>query len=204
MELPLLSTAYLPPVEYINVISKYGNVAIEAKEHFVKQTYRNRALILGANGPLPLIIPLKKGKNNQQLITETEIDYSSNWQTVHWRAISSAYGGSPFFEHYADYFQPFYTRRFEHLFDYNLQIIRLLLKLMKIKNDLLLTNDFKPVVGGAANYDLRYTISPKVESVFNATPYRQVFSEKFGFIPNLSSIDLLFCTGNKSIQLLEL
>jgi hypothetical protein len=201
MELPLLSTAYLPPVEYINVIAKYGNVAIEAKEHFVKQTYRNRAVILGANGPLPLIIPLKKGKNNQQLITETEIDYSSNWQTVHWRAIASAYGGSPFFEHYADYFQPYYSQRFKFLFDYNQQIVKLLLKLMKIKNELFLTEEYTAV--GVSDTDFRYTISPKVESVFNATLYRQVFSEKYGFISNLSSIDLLFCTGNKSIQLFE-
>jgi WbqC-like protein family len=64
MDLPLLSTAYLPPIEYVALIAKSGGCVIEKHEHFIKQTYRNRAVIATGNGPLALIIPLKKGKNN--------------------------------------------------------------------------------------------------------------------------------------------
>ena len=201
MDTPLLSVAYLPPVEYFSIMAKYGSVQVEANEHFVKQTYRNRAVILGANGPLSLIIPLKKGKNNQQLITETEIDYSSNWQTVHWRAIKSAYGGSPFFEHYADYFAPYYNIRYAELFSYNLELKKLFLKLLKVSCENHLTQSFLPLLKNELDY--RYSISPKVASGYNLKPYRQVFSDKFVFTPNLSAIDLLFCLGNRANAVLN-
>lgn len=201
MDTPLLSVAYLPPVEYFSIMAKYGSVHVEANEHFVKQTYRNRAVILGANGPLPLIIPLKKGKNNQQLITETEIDYSSNWQTVHWRAIKSAYGGSPFFEHYADFFAPYYERRYLYLFEYNIELTKLLLKLFRLNCEISFSSEF--IVPSAIVGDYRYSITPKTISSYTSIPYRQVFSDKFVFTPNLSAIDLLFCLGNRANAVLN-
>jgi hypothetical protein len=199
MESPLLSTAYLPPVEYISIIAKYNAIELETKEHFVKQTYRNRAVILSANGPLSLIIPLKKGKNNNQLITEVEIDYSVNWQTAHWRSISSAYGGSAYFEHYADYINPYYTKRYQLLFEFNTDLLKQLLVLFKLKSEIKLSDKFTPVDNNANDY--RYSISPKVPSVYQAKSYRQVFTEKFGFLPNMSSLDILFCMGNRSSEI---
>jgi hypothetical protein len=200
MEIPLLSTAYLPPVEYISIIAKHSSVQIEAYEHFVKQTYRNRAVILSANGPLPLIIPLKKGKNNNQLITEVEIDYSVNWQTAHWRSIASAYGGSAYFEHYADYINPYYTKRYQFLFELNTDLLKQLLKLFKLNSELILSNKFIQV--NTLDNDFRYSINPKVPGVYSAKPYRQVFSEKFGYVPNMSSLDILLCMGNRSVEIL--
>ncbi|UPT66077.1 MAG: WbqC family protein [Sphingobacteriales bacterium JAD_PAG50586_3] len=201
MEIPLLSTAYLPPVEYISILAKHTVVEVETQEHFVKQTYRNRAVILSANGPLALIIPLKKGKNNNQLITEVEIDYSSNWQTAHWRSIASAYGGSAYYEHYADYFSPFYTKRYQFLFEFNAHLLNQLLVLFKLKCDVKYTDSFIPL--SKVDNDYRYTISPKVKSNFQPKPYRQVFSEKFGFVPEMSSLDLLFNVGNRSVEFLQ-
>lgn len=200
METPLLSTAYLPPVEYVSIVAKHAGAQLEAHEHFVKQTYRNRAVILSANGPLPLIIPLKKGKNNNQLITEVEIDYSANWQTTHWRSIASAYGGSAYFEHYADFIQPFYTARYQYLFEFNTNLLSQLLALLKIKYSLGISTEFAPI--SYASIDFRYSISPKVKSLYPAKPYRQVFLEKFGFVPHMSSLDLLFCVGNRSSEIL--
>ena len=196
MQYPLLSTAYLPPIEYVAHIANAGGATLEQHEHFVKQTYRNRAVILGANGPLPLIIPLKKGKNSQQVITQTEIDYSTNWQRIHWQAIVSAYNSSPFFEFYADDFVPLYKEQYQYLFEYNTMLISVLLRLLKVKAELHFTEEFIPPP--VHNNDHRFQISPKEPNCYTGKNYRQVFSEKFDFQPNLSAMDLLFCMGPKA------
>jgi hypothetical protein len=51
--------------------------------------------------------------------------------------------------------------------------------------------------------DERYTIHPKKQSSFySITEYTQVFSNKYGFLPNLSIIDLIFNTGPSAKNIL--
>lgn len=52
--------------------------------------------------------------------------------------------------------------------------------------------------------DMRFAISPKMPEVLLEYPkYTQVFSNKHGFIPNLSIIDLLFNVGPETENYLE-
>lgn len=200
MPLPLLTTAYLPPIEYLAHIANAGGAVLEQHEHFVKQTYRNRAIILSANGVMPLIIPLKKGKNNKQVITEVEIDYTENWQRKHWQAIVSAYNNSPFFEFYADEFAPFYNQKQPYLFEYNTALLKLIIKLLKLKADIHFTEEYQ--VPPVHDNDHRYQISPKEPNCYMGKPYRQVFAEKHPFMPNLSVVDLLFNVGPRAGEFL--
>ena len=96
----LLSSHYFPCIAYFAYLSKYGTSLIDTGEYFVKQSYRNRCIIYTANGPLSLSIPVIK--KNKTPMKEVLIDYSDGWTTNHWRAICSAYNGSPFFEFYSD------------------------------------------------------------------------------------------------------
>ena len=50
--------------------------------------------------------------------------------------------------------------------------------------------------------DFRYSIHPKLVSGYVAKPYWQVFREKFGFVPGLSVMDLLFNEGPESLSYL--
>ena len=61
----LLSTAYFAPIMYFSKLAVYPEIYIEQHENFVKQTYRNRTIILGANGPIPLIVRLRKGADKK-------------------------------------------------------------------------------------------------------------------------------------------
>ena len=103
----LLPTAYLPPIHYFSLLLKSETVFIEQHEHFVKQTYRSRCDILSSNGILSLSIPLQK-KGDKELISEKRISYAEEWQMKHWRAITSAYKNSAYFEYFEDDFKPFY------------------------------------------------------------------------------------------------
>ena len=98
----ILSTAYLPPIEYFAMILQSGAWKIENHEHYIKQSYRNRCNIITANGLLNLSIPVNKTDGNHTFIHDIRISYLSNWQSNHWRAIESAYNKSPFFLYYRD------------------------------------------------------------------------------------------------------
>lgn len=194
----LLSTAYFAPIRYYSKLVSYPEIYIEQHENFVKQTYRNRAVIMGANGPVPLIVPVEKGRAQKIKIKDLRIAYDEEWQRNHWRTIFSAYNSSPFFEYYADDIEPFFRKRHQFLFDFNRQITETILEIMDADAELHLTESFEQIPENCLNF--REQISPKTHLIepdphFVAQPYTQVFGEKFGFVPDLSILDLLFNEG---------
>jgi len=203
----ILSTAYLPPIQYFSKIIAYQEVLIEAHETYFKQSFRNRSIILSSNGPLSIIIPVIKTNGNNTLIREIEIDYSTNWQKNHWKAIESAYRTSAYYEFVSDLLMPFYSMREKYLFDFNSKITAEIIKFLGITTHLLNSNEF--IKSYPENiYDFRKSIHPKPQYqssdlFFNPCKYFQVFSDRFIFCPNLSIIDLLFNEGLNSIKILE-
>jgi len=198
----LLSTAYLPPIEYFAFILQSGVCKIENHEHYIKQSYRNRCNIITANGLLNLSIPVNKVDGNHTLIKDIRISYLSNWQSNHWRAIESAYNKSPFFLYYRDELEKFYKQSYELLIDYNTELLRFILKKLGISSVINFTDDFLPI--DQSENDERYSIHPKLSKGNVIYPhYYQVFEEKNGFIPNVSIVDLLFNEGPESKYYLE-
>jgi hypothetical protein len=201
----LLSTAYLPTVQYV---SKFllGPVLIESQENYQKQSYRNRCYIYGANGKQCLVIPVKKlhGENNPVL--KIEIDYCSNWQKIHLKSIESAYKLSPFYDYYADDIKTCFEKKTPHLFQWNLDLLLTMLQMLGIENIPALTETWEKEP--AHGQDLRLYIHPKSkkskpDAQFIEVPYQQVFQERYGFIGNLSVIDLLFNEGPLASDLLK-
>lgn len=202
----LLSTAYFAPIRYFSKLAVYPEIYIEQHENFIKQTYRNRTVILGANGSISLIVPVEKGREKKIKIKDLRIAYDEEWQRNHWRTIFSAYNSSPFFEYYADDIEPFFRKKHNFLFDFNQQITETLAEILEIPLSLNLTREFEKVPENCLNF--REQISPKTHLIdpdphFAAQQYTQVFSEKFGFIPDLSILDLLFNEGPSSQSILE-
>jgi hypothetical protein len=203
----ILSTAYLPPVEYLSAIYRSDRSEIEQYERYQKQSYRSRCHIYGASGLLSLTIPVSRTEGHYLPVREMRIDYSGKWQQEHWRALTSAYRTSPFFEYYEDDFAPFYNRRWDFLFDFNLELLLTIIGLMGIKNNIGLTSEYVKSYSLLDAFDFRDSIHPKRGAV--STPvkiesgqYFQVFARKFGFIPNLSAVDLLFNEGPDSVSYL--
>jgi hypothetical protein len=198
----LLELHYLPSVAFFTALSNHREVWIEQCENYQKSSYRNRCHIAGANGLLRLSIPLKKGKNEQQSIKEVEIAYEEPWQHQHWSSISSAYGNAPYFEYYAPELAPFFTEPVPCLFEFSNSLLDKLIQLLQLDVHIHYTREYQRAPVAAAK-DYRNLIHPRKSTPFNLTPYPQVFTEKHGFLPNLSILDLLFCTGPQASLLLE-
>lgn len=202
----LLSTSYLPPVQYITKFLLYDDAYIEFHENYQKQSFRNRCIISAANGPLTLVIPVKKKPGVKTRITDIKIDYDVNWQKLHWRSIVSAYKNSPYFDFFEDEMTLFYEKKELYLVDYNMKILNTLFKMLRLEVKIHKTEKY---VSDKNFHDYRQSINPKKrlekpDMFFQPSNYHQVFLEKFGFIPNLSIIDLIFNEGPNSCSVLNL
>lgn len=189
---------YMPCIEYFVLLKNYDEVIIDVHEPYVKQTFRNRTNILGANNVIALSIPVIHRKN-KDLHKDMRISYEENWNRRHWKSIQSSYGKSAFFEYYADYFFPVLTRREEFLIDVTIEMLTICLKIMQI--DMKVSFSEESIDSKDTNFDIRKTyIRPSVDyrqrKNFHPKPYIQVFGSEF--VPNLSIIDMLFCLGPES------
>ena len=204
-ETAFLSIAYLPPIQYITKFLTHESVYIEMHENFQKQSYRNRCVIYGANGPLTLVIPVNKKRGRKNIITDILIDYNTDWQNMHWKSMVSAYQNSPFFEFYKDELNQLLFYRKKFLVDFNLNLLNYINRLLNLNDTYSLSEDYQ---SDSEVHDYRQSINPKKrlqrqDRSFQPMEYQQVFIEKYGFIPNLSVVDLIFNEGPNSHHILE-
>ena len=194
----LLSTTYFGPVQWYQKLHRADAVHIEKWESFIKQTYRNRCQIATTNGVQTLTVPVERGTS--PLIKDIRISDHGNWRHLHWMALQSAYGESPFFEYYQDDIRPFFEKRWDFLLDYNEAICQKMCELIDIQPKIEYSSDF--VAEPKDKTDYRLAINPKhpaPDADFTPKSYYQVYSTKHGFLPNLSVLDLLFNMGPESI-----
>lgn len=199
----VLPMFYLPPVEYFVSLNTYKpDILIEREEHFPKQTYRNRANIYSPEGILTLVVPVVKGSKTHTKVKDVKISYDFRWQQIHWQSLTACYRRSAYFEYYEDDFATFYDKqkRVPFLFDYNEELLQLLLKLTKIKTEIKYTDEYFAEYTSVP--DFRTSIHPKKQMEMEQKSYFQVFEERKGFLKNLSIVDLLFNQGPQSINYL--
>ena len=206
MPTALLSTTYFGPVQWYQKLYRAEHVEIEQWESFQKQTYRNRCLIATTQGIQALTVPIER---NGQCIKDIRISDHGNWRHLHWNALQSAYGESPFFEYYQDDIRPFFENRWTFLLDFNEAIRAKICELIDIHPDVSYTKEYISEESLVASHPSRFisyraAINPKhpaPDPDFTPKPYYQVYQQKHGFLPNLSILDLLFNMGPESIFL---
>lgn len=199
----IFPTAYLAPIVQFAFYLDKEEILLEVHENFQKQSYRNRCYIYGANGSLMLNIPLVKGRNHT-LIKDKKISYDSDWRTLHWRSLEACYRSSPFFEFYEEEFRPFYEgAKMNFLLDFNEALEVKIAGILDLEYSKTQTESYVQLPD---ENDFRKLLHPKNESVLSKIEfpeYIQVFGGKYGFLKNLSIIDLLFNEGPHAKEYLK-
>ncbi len=194
----LLTISYLPPTWYVEKVFKASNFIVEAHEHFVKQSIRNRCHILSPNGIQTLIVPVVHQNRFRLPAKEIRIANDIPWQRQHWRSLCAAYQRSAFFEFYQDDLVQFYEKKYEFLFDLNMELMLFLLMGVQAKSELHFTEEYlSPKENDQEDHrtlcNTGVPVAPEKE-----ISYPQVFGYKDGFVSGLSIVDLLFNMGPAS------
>ncbi|WP_394336998.1 WbqC family protein [Chryseobacterium piperi] len=195
----LLPVFYLPPISWFSVFTNTENeVTLEQFENFPKQTYRNRANIYGANGKLSLIIPINH--NGKREIKDIEVSYREDWRKLHWKSIKTAYQGSPYFEFYEDKLIRLFELKEKHLLDFNLKGLEILQQVLKTEKAYSLNKEY---IRNPDEVNFREKFSAKLPSEFDMEEYYQTFSDKLGFLSDLSILDLICNKGPESLTYIK-
>ena len=197
----LLHPTYFPSISHWIAIVKANRLTFEVNDTYQKQTYRNRTTIYSANGKLSLTIPVVFSQKKRQFYQDIKIHTNNKWQALHWKSLLSAYRTSPFFEFYEDDIAPLFHSKQENLMEFNFKCFETLLECLQLDIEYNKTETFEKELENA--HDLRYLANARKEEAYNFSEYTQVFSNKHGFISNLSILDLLFNEGPNALTYLK-
>jgi hypothetical protein len=201
MSTVLLHPTYFPSIAHMAVIAQAEQVVFEACDNYQKQTYRNRCYIAHANGKLLLNVPIRHSKDgHRQQTAEVAPENNFPWLDQHWKSLQSAYRTSPYFEFYEDELRQLFEFPVSNLLTFNLATFDKLCSLLEIKCSYTLTTRYRPTTNLT---DYRFLVRAKKGATFNFEPYTQVFSDRHGFISNLSVLDLLFNLGPNCLSYLK-
>tara|TARA_R110002051_G_scaffold8755_1_gene35947 strand:+ start:46478 stop:47107 length:630 start_codon:yes stop_codon:yes gene_type:complete len=200
--LKLIHPTYFPNLHTFSYIIHH-DICWEAEDNYQKQTLRNRTYIANDRGKHILSIPIiHVGKaNGRQKYKDVLIDNSYAWQRQHWRTLQTAYRTSPFFEFYEDEIEPLYTQTFDKLQEFNIKTIAVIFDCLQLEMPTLKSTQF--IANPSDKKDYRFLVSAKLKDQLNIEPYVQVFSDRNGFIPNLSILDVLFNLGPNTVDYLN-
>ena len=201
-KIALIDLHFLPSLEYFCALLDFNQIIIERHERFVKQSYRNRSFILTSQRVEMLTVPVT-GRHTGVLFKDVRIDNSKRWQQHMLRTIMSAYRSAPFYEHYYPELDSLLSKKFTFAYDLNMAALSFCLKSLRWKKPVAETSVYGPPEPGVT--DMRSVINDRESfsqrKLYKPVPYYQVFGSKFS--ENLSLIDLLFCKGPGSEEVLS-
>jgi len=196
----LLHPTYFPSAAHLVVMLEAKSITFEVEDNFQRQTNRNRTYIYDSNGKRLLNIPIKHSQSVYQKYKDVQIDYSENWQKRHYKSLETAYRNSPFFEYFEDDLLPLFEYKPKFLLDYNFEILQVLQ--LCLGYNFVFEKTTKYNKNHENIQDFRYLVDGK-KIVHRFDSYTQVFSEKHGFISDLSVLDVLFNQGKYAVDYLK-
>ena len=195
----LFIPTYFSPILQYQALLNSNSITFEVEDNYQKQTYRNRCYIYGANGKQLLNIPVTIPKSSKKTKSKDILIENSNWQKQHYKSLEAAYNHSPFFEFYKDDLRKIFSKKYTYLLDVNLDSFHFIMDALELPKEYTLSKTYEETKLN----DFRNLADSKKKVEISTIPYIQMFDQKFGFLKNLSILDLLFMEGPNSINFLE-
>jgi hypothetical protein len=195
----LFIPTYFSPISQYQALLNSNSITFEVEDNYQKQTYRNRCYIYGANGKQLLNIPVTIPKSSKKTKSKDILVENANWQKQHYKSLEAAYNHSPFFEFYKDDLRKIFSKKYTYLLDVNLDSFKFIMDALELFKEYTLSKTYEETKLN----DFRNLADSKKKVEISSIPYIQMFDQKFGFLKNLSILDLLFMEGPNSINFLE-
>tara|TARA_B100000780_G_C21022767_1_gene409943 strand:- start:234 stop:839 length:606 start_codon:yes stop_codon:yes gene_type:complete len=195
----LFIPTYFSPITQYGAIVNSDSFTFEIEDNFQKQTYRNRCYIYGANGKQLLNIPVSYQKTIGKKQTKDILVEDSKWQKQHYKSLKTAYNQSPFFEFYKDDLQLIFNKNYTYLLDVTIDSFIFINDALELSKKYNTSKKYDDTVLN----DYRFLANAKKNNDYYFEPYIQMFDDKYGFLENLSILDLLFMEGPNSISFLK-
>ncbi|MHB1278194.1 MAG: WbqC family protein [Bacteroidia bacterium] len=181
-----LQSLYFGSIPYWAAVAANKQIVIDIHEHFEKQSYRNRVMILGPNGPQALVVPIQ-GRNKKHSMGELRISYEEPWQRVHLNSLQTAYRSAPYFDYLYPEIASILLQDHALLMELNMDLLRFFIKRLKLDTEIHPSHAYTLL---PTEQEGRENFHPKKENK-DLPPYPQVFQEKYAFVSGLGLIDLL-------------
>ena len=187
-------------------------------------TWISRNRWKNAQGTLWMTVPVKKKGLGLQRINDIRIFNDGRWAKKHLQSLKNAYARAPYVEDHLPFLADLYSTPFEKLIDFNLEIIRYLMKQLNIDTNLtflsklgisdkgddriiavckkLGASQFLVQKTAIKYYDAQHLASAGIQLV-DFKSISPVYPQLWGdFIPNLSTLDLILNCGPKARDIL--
>ncbi|MDO4790390.1 MAG: WbqC family protein [Porphyromonas sp.] len=196
-----LPSSTIPSILYISSLLMGESVAVFIDEPYSKQSYRNRFDIYGATGRMSISVPVEKYSNPAPPTALISISEHGEWRRVAEQSLRSAYSSSPYYEYYEEEILRLLYNPTPLLVDYNEAWLNWICGEWHIPAPIHVPEDENVSNGKHLQIlcDRQITKHPPI--VF--PHYYQTFGGQHGFLPNLSSIDLLCNLGPEGILTLK-
>jgi len=196
---------YFGTVDYYAAIGACSRVIIDDTARYDKRRKdTHRFDIIDTHGLKSLTVPVSKPDGVTGVLRWSDIGISRHgqWWHVIAETLASAYGRTPFFEFYIDRLKPFFSSATPDDFHDVASLCRAadqtIRTILGFDNEVLYASQ-------TGNGGKRLPDSPhsSTEIATRTVEYYQVRSGKFGFVPHLSILDLIFNMGPESALVLD-
>jgi hypothetical protein len=220
---------YLPWLGFFDKIARSDAFVFLDDVQYKEREFQNRNKIRTPKGGIWLSVPVISKGQGRQIINQVRIDNEFDWRQKHRESLKSCYGKAEFFDKYEAFFTQLYQRKWERLIDLNLEIIRFILNDLNICTAISFESELKieaakteriiaickkldadTYLSGAGGRDYLEEARFSQEGIrlvyqdFRHPVYRQQFmKDENDFIPQLSTVDLLFNEGAKARGILK-
>jgi len=221
----IMQPTYLPWIGYFDLMDTADVFVIFDTVQFEKQAWQQRNRIKSAeNESRWLTVPVIQDLG--QKISDVKINNSLSWPRKHWGTIEQYYKRAPYWKMYCDGLSAIYSRPWDSLLELNVALIKFIKDQLDIKTELVRASAL-PVSGEKVRllvnichyFKADVYLSParaadyiEEDNIFDSEAisliYHQyehpVYAQMFlGFTPYMSSIDLLFNEGPKSLDIIR-